>query len=157
MKDAQIPQGCYRVSPDGKLPPEGQKALDRDIALNAGRVIFWNVKRLQKETSPEARGYYFGVVVVYWMKEYGTDDPDFMHEILKVLYNFKPVLVGDEVVRVPLSTSKKAMQSDGFSKYVDRCCNGFVEHYNGNIPPASSAISLRMIEEYNQLGNARNK
>lgn len=136
---------------DGKFVPDSPDGFKGAFRLHEGRKVVLNIKRWQPVRSPEANAYYWAVVVVFWMKEQGESDSITMHEILKTAYNYKSVQIGEEVLRVPLSTKK--MESGPFGQFVDRCKEGFRENFGGIIPPPSSAVSLQMIEEYNQLGN----
>lgn len=140
---------------DGDLPPEAWKELRQAIRMNEGRTIVIPIKQHQRKTSPEARGYYFGVVVVFWMRAYHESDPYEMHETLKLLFNSKPVVFAGEVHRRPMSTASDKMEHLDFSDFVERCRAGFAEEYGHEIPDSKSPVSLEMIEEYNALGNAR--
>lgn len=147
---------------DGKFIAEDAKAFKLAFAHHEGRrVVLW-VKRFMKIRStgkdggPDANGYYWGVVVYFWGRELGMDDPKQVHEVLKTMYHFKPILVGEEVLRVPLSTA--GMESGPFWAFVERCRVGFGETYpGGQIPSPGEGVSQMLMAEYESLGNAKQK
>ncbi len=145
----------------GEFIPDDEAAFKAAKRPHEGRRVVILIKRFMKirttgKPGEDANynGYFFGVVVVYWMKEMHIDDAKEMYLILKMLYNYKPVLMGEEFIRVPIST--KDMLSGPFWGFVQKCCKGFVEQYGYEIPDPTNVVSQEMMNEYHQLGNARN-
>lgn len=139
----------------GELVPESRADYRAALIANEGRKVVWSVKRWQPKRSHAQNAYYHAVVVPYWMEAQGERDHMAMHEILRLLYNYKPVQVGAEVVRVGLPT--RTLETGAFSEFVERCCQGFAEEFGGEIPPPSSAVSQEMMAEYAALGNVNQR
>ncbi len=144
----------------GKFEADDTRAFVKAFVPHEGRkVVLW-VKRWQKlrstgrEGEADYNGYYWSTVIFFWMEKMGIDDAKMMHEVLKTMYNFKPVLIGDEVIRVPLST---VMESGEFWAFIERCRKGYSETFGGEIPDPNEGLSQRLMAEYAALGNARSK
>lgn len=145
----------------GKFTPDSPSDFRNAFIRHEGRRVVVNVKRWQpirstgKDGGPDANGYYWGVIVHFWNEALGFRDPKMTHETLKTAFNYKPVLVGDEVIRIPLTT---VMDSGPFAEYCDKCREGFKDTFPpGEIPAPDNPVSIQMIEEYNALGNARER
>lgn len=144
---------------DGKFIPDEPKPFKMAFVPHEGRkVVVW-VKRFMrirstgKDGGPDANGYYWAVIVYYWGQALGMDDPKQVHEVLKTMYNYKPVLVGEEVLRVPMST---VMESGPFEGFLERCRVGFVETYpGGRIPLPNEPVAQMLMAEYEAQGNAK--
>jgi len=144
----------------GKFEADDTRAFVKAFIPHEGRkVVLW-VKRWQKLRSTgkdgeaDYNGYYWSVVIYFWQEKMKMSDDKQMHEVLKTMYNFKPVLVGDEVVRVPLTT---VMESSEFHAFIERCRDGYAEVHGGEIPGPGEGLSQRLMAEYAALGNARSK
>lgn len=139
----------------GEIVPHSPKEY-RDLRVkNEGREVVVSIKRFQMKRSLDSNAYYWGVVVPYWMEQYKEPDSYEMHTTLMLLYSYKMVGFGDELLRKPLRSS--TMEQPAFSRHIDKAREGFAIEYGFEIPDANSAIAQEMIDEYHKLGNARER
>ncbi len=145
---------------NGQIVAMDANARKSAVRPHEGRIIVVTLKRFMKvrttgkpDEDANANGYYFGVVIPYWMRKMFIDDQKEMHIILKTLYNYKGVLVGDEFVRIPVSI--KGMFSAPFWEYVQKCRTGYAQEYGDEIPDPTTIVAQELMAEYHALGNAR--
>lgn len=115
----------------GKLVVEDKRAFKSAFYPHEGKRVRVTVERWRNTRSTPQNKYYWGVVVDLIGKQMGEDDPQSVHEMLKLEHNYEiHVLAKGKEVRVPKSTAE--LDTAAFLEYVEkirRWASEFLELY----------------------------
>lgn len=123
------------VDEQGKftVDPGMEQAFKWMFLRHATHKVVVYCKRFRNRLSKKQRGYYFAVVVAMIGEAMGEDDPEEVHEALKVQCNPK-ILVGKNDQEARIGGSTKNFDTNEMHEYIERCRKFGADFYDLNIP-----------------------
>lgn len=102
----------------GKFIPMDKRIFRQAFFCHEGKEVDLTVKRHRENRSANQNAFYWGVVVPMIGEAIGEQDPEAVHEVLKVEHNYYMATVGKKEIRVPLSTAE--LTTTEFEEYLER-------------------------------------
>lgn len=124
------------ITNQGKLNIFNKEVLTRWLTDNKEKNVVVEITvRNKKRTNPLNR-WYWGVIVRLVrveLNEYGNEfDSEETHSFLKQLFNYKEVEIDDQIIKVPVSTTK--LDNAGFIEYCEKIIAWAAMDLNIQIP-----------------------
>lgn len=133
-----VSESCIGKVENGKFIPENPTRFKAAFYGHEHKRVRVTVERFRKKRSSEQNGYYFGVIVPMIGDAIGEDDNQTVHDILKAKFNYEILVIGDEEIIKPKSTSK--MPTSEFSDYVEKIRKWAAQFLSLYIPNPSEVI-----------------
>lgn len=126
-----------------KYAPGEKEAMRRWIqTFPIGTRLDIIIRKQKKKRTNDQNRYYWGVVVPILSNHFGHDNPEDMHEDLKLLFNpiESKIRPGKKIGGTTTKLSTKEFMSDDDS-YVERICRWAATEYQIYIPPPQKVDS----------------
>jgi hypothetical protein len=102
----------------GKFIPADPSTFKEAFFCHENKEVELTVKRHRQARSLNQNAYYWGVVVRMIGQQIGEDDPEAVHEMLKMEHNYYVATVGKKEMRIPLSTAD--LDTTAFEAYLEK-------------------------------------
>jgi hypothetical protein len=103
---------------NGKFDPDDKSIFRKAFYCHEGKRVELTVKRHRDHRTLNQNAYYWKIVVGMIGEAIGEDDPEAVHEMLKVEHNYYMAKVGKREIRVPMSTTE--LNTVDFEAYLER-------------------------------------